>query len=322
MRYLVGTDEAGYGPNLGPLVVAASVWEVPAGMSEENLAQSLDNVFSPTIPPAGDPRLAMADSKQLYKPGGGLAAIERTVHAVLAALGHTSSTWRGLWPLVCPAADETAAEIPAWEADYDERLPCDVQAGEILAAAGTLASGLSARQVRVTHLAATRLHPRAFNDRCDQCGNKAEVLSLTTLQLAQRAIRGLPTDADVLVLCDRHGGRMRYAPLLQAVFDDRLVQVVEETKEQATYRLRGAGPTVEIRFTVKGERYLPTALASMTAKYIRELSMRAFNAYWQNRLPGIRPTAGYPVDARRFAEQIRPMQTRLGIDDRDLWRSR
>ncbi len=31
MPYLLGTDEAGYGPNLGPLVISASVWEVPDG---------------------------------------------------------------------------------------------------------------------------------------------------------------------------------------------------------------------------------------------------------------------------------------------------
>jgi hypothetical protein len=322
MRYLVGTDEAGYGPNLGPLVVAASVWEIPDGLLPDKLAQAVDNVITPTSPPSGDSRLAMADSKQLYKPGGGLAAIERTVHAVLAAVGHPCSAWRELWPLLCPPADQRAVEIPAWETDYDQPLPCDVPAEEISQAAESLARGLAARQVRLTQLAATRLHAREFNELCDRCGNKAEVLSLATLQLAKRAMSVLPPGADVLVLCDRHGGRMRYAPLLQSVFGERPVAVVGETKAEAVYRLSGEGPAVEFRFTVKGERYLPTALASMTAKYARELSMRAFNAFWQRHVPGLRATAGYPVDARRFADEIRPVQTSLGIDDRDLWRCR
>ena len=32
MTYLIGTDEAGYGPNLGPLVISATVWQVPDGV--------------------------------------------------------------------------------------------------------------------------------------------------------------------------------------------------------------------------------------------------------------------------------------------------
>ena len=49
-------------------------------------------------------------------------------------------------------------------------------------------------------------------------------------------------------------------------------------------------------FRTKGEEFLPTALASMTAKYLRELSMRAFNEFWCARVTGLRPTAGYPMD--------------------------
>src|SRR5580700_8182358 len=29
MGFVIGMDEAGYGPNLGPLVLTATVWEVP-----------------------------------------------------------------------------------------------------------------------------------------------------------------------------------------------------------------------------------------------------------------------------------------------------
>ena len=72
-----------------------------------------------------------------------------------------------------------------------------------------------------------------------------------------------------------------------------------------------------ISFRCQGERALPVALASMTAKYLRELAMRAFNDYWCRRFP-IAPTAGYSQDARRFKKQIAPLQTALGIDDRQL----
>ena len=54
------------------------------------------------------------------------------------------------------------------------------------------------------------------------------------------------------------------------------------------------------------ERHLPVALASMFAKYVRELLMGAFNHYWQQVVPGLRPTAGYYTDAMRFLADIDP----------------
>ena len=43
---------------------------------------------------------------------------------------------------------------------------------------------------------------------------------------------------------------------------------------------------------------------------------------WTDRLPELRPTAGYPGDSRRFKAEIEPLQRELAIDDRALWRSR
>ena len=77
-----------------------------------------------------------------------------------------------------------------------------------------------------------------------------------------------------------------------------------------------------VTFRTRGEAELPTALASMTAKYHRELAMRAFNDFWTKQVPGLRPTAGYPNDAKRFKAAIAHRQRELGIDDCDLWRNR
>lgn len=46
--------------------------------------------------------------------------------------------------------------------------------------------------------------------------------------------------------------------------------------------------------------HLPVALASMIAKYVRELAMHRFNRYWSKRMPELKPTAGYTLDARRW----------------------
>jgi hypothetical protein len=50
--------------------------------------------------------------------------------------------------------------------------------------------------------------------------------------------------------------------------------------------------------------------------------MQAFNAFWNQYLPDLKPTAGYPVDAKRFKNEIESVQRQLGIEDRILWRSR
>src|SRR5690348_14319014 len=84
MPYLIGTDEAGYGPNLGPLVVAASVWYVPDRPATD-LYTRLKKAVCREIADRDPPRVAIADSKQLYQPARGLADLEQGVLACLAA---------------------------------------------------------------------------------------------------------------------------------------------------------------------------------------------------------------------------------------------
>jgi hypothetical protein len=60
----------------------------------------------------------------------------------------------------------------------------------------------------------------------------------------------------------------------------------------------------------------------MACKYLRELSMYAFNEFWRRHVPELKPTAGYPDDARRFRRDIAAAQRKLGIADEVLWRKR
>jgi hypothetical protein len=48
--------------------------------------------------------------------------------------------------------------------------------------------------------------------------------------------------------------------------------------------------------------------------------MRAVNHFWQSRVENLKPTAGYPQDAKRFRVDIAEVQAKLKIPDRLLWR--
>jgi hypothetical protein len=62
------------------------------------------------------------------------------------------------------------------------------------------------------------------------------------------------------------------------------------------------------------------ALASMVSKYLRELLMLEFNGFWETHVPGVKPTAGYPGDSRRFYKDIGPAVASLKIPKAAIWR--
>ena len=77
MALLIGMDEAGLGPNLGPFVVAATVWEVPSPASG----------FEARIRAAGQPDLLVrrdsSGAQLALEPDDGSAAIETDAAARL-----------------------------------------------------------------------------------------------------------------------------------------------------------------------------------------------------------------------------------------------
>jgi hypothetical protein len=315
--FVLGTDEAGYGPNLGPLVIAASAWQIPDTSCAETLYELLAEVVT-REPDDDSDRLAIADSKRLYKPGA-LDALERGVLTALTLIDRRAAHWRDIWRLA--AGCQCQIDTLPWHDGFDEPLPTCRQPLDFQEMAAAVHAGCTSRGVRLADLQAAVVFPAEFNTAVSRCDNKAEVLSLTTLRLAGRILQGLPP-GPAIVFCDKHGGRNRYAALLQEVFPEQLVLVRQEGAELSTYRVQVTGRLVEFRFQPKGEQHLPTALASMTAKYLRELAMRPFNAFWQRHVPGLKATAGYPGDARRFFNEIRAAKERLGISDQVLWRER
>lgn len=333
MQYLIGTDEAGYGPNLGPLVVSATLWQVPRETDGEDLYERLAPVVVPTPQEAAqNPAacVAVADSKVLYRSGKGLRHLERGLWAALAVLGSQPRAWSEVWQALAPEAADDLRAIP-WYAEYDSPLPLEFVPVELDALKHNLRRGLAAAGVRLLGLRSRAVFPRQFNELVGRYGSKGAALSHLTLDLISRVMEPLE-DGPISVTCDKHGGRNRYLGLLSEHFPDRLIEVYDESRRRSVYRfgpstrsvghqnVTPAAGRVQFCFQMKAESYLPVALASMASKYLRELAMRALNDFWCARLVGLRPTAGYPRDAKRFQADIAPVLAELEIDDRVLWR--
>lgn len=310
----IGTDEAGYGPNLGPLTISVTVWDVPAPASEFNLYAALADVIDRESERGGT-RLHIADSKQVYTPSRGIASLETSALALLAQTGPIPRSFSELvtrltgFPLV-------AGEGEPWLREGDLSLPVAAALPDIQQLASDLRAACLSTGVRVAALRSDLVETPRFNRECHAAGSKGVVLSRTTLSLLER---NWPADGvPGLVICDKHGGRNQYGTLLSEAFGELFVPRLEESAGCSRYKIRGG----EVRFQVRAEQYLPTAAASILSKYLREIAMEQFNLYWATRIPGIKPTKGYPEDARRFRKEIAAKQLELGIPETVLWRER
>jgi hypothetical protein len=308
MTLVIGTDEAGYGPNLGPLVVAATAWRIAGDpdTAEARLATAVETVA------AG----LWGDSKKIYRAGAGLDALERGVliAMALASGGLAPSSWN---ELVATLGHRSPTDLPEASTPESLSIPRHPHAPSCPDQSRAIGKSLATSEICLEALRARIIQPLEFNAMLDLGLNKSDILSQATLDLAASLTARAAPGETRLVWCDRHGGRRRYAPLVARAFDLSLVRPLEETAARSAYELPPGG---RIEFTVGGESRIPVALASMTAKYLRELSMLAFNAFWCERVPGLRPTAGYPVDALRWHRDAAKAIEAAGIPSNAIWR--
>jgi hypothetical protein len=322
MALRIGVDEAGYAPNLGPLVVAATAWQVAD--PDADLYQVLRGCVSPLPADAEAGRIVIADSKQVYRGQGSLAVLERAVLGLLAAVGHRPRSVAELFSLMaCPESEASHVAAEDWPEFFECRdipLPREVDERVISQAAELVSRELQRTGIRLTALAARIVLPEEFNGLLRTCGNKSDLLSSCSLRLVRQMLDVCGDDARVY--CDRHGGRAFYAPLIQQHLTEHFVRVVGEDSRSSRYGWEENDRSCEIRFDVGGETELATAAASMIAKYVRELAMWSWNRFWSRMDAGIRPTAGYPRDAKRFLRDVAHLQSRLKIRTERFWRAK
>lgn len=331
MALLIGMDEAGYGPNYGPLVVGTTVWEVPGNPGKIDLWRAFAGIVEQTAP-VGDSHIQIADSKQVYNPAKGLVNLERGVLRALAVHRRCRGNGQGdaissspasPFPVTFRQLFEHVRVGPAEELDGEPWFAgadLDLSRAHDDALAERWHERCRAEGIRLRSIRADVVLTRRFNEQTRANDSKGRALSDISMRLLRHVWDECAGEAHdtVLILADKHGGRNRYHEFLPTVFGDSFICCLLESMETSRYRVANA----EIRFETKSERHLPVALASMVCKYLRELSMKLFNRYWTERQPGLKPTAGYPLDALRFRDDIAVLQKQLGIDDEILWRER
>lgn len=310
---LIATDEAGYGPKLGPLVVAATAWHVPDDLSPSEFSNAFAALRQPIA--CEESTVVVDDSKAVFQPSGGLGALHATVSAASHWARHSTRSFPDLLRKLCPDDLESIAQTPWLEPAPDIEMLAQSVVTPVLEQWGKCECELIDARARI--IAAGK-----FNQICSRGSNKADLLSETTLQLVRQLWLDHHAD-ETFVFCDRHGGRRYYAGVLQHVMPEAWVQVVSESAQQSVYQIQADTSTLTVHFTVKGDSFTPVALASIHAKYLRERMMESFNRYFASLSEmELKPTAGYPVDADRFLRDIKTLIDDHAIDPDELIRCR
>lgn len=319
MAFVLGIDEAGYGPTLGPLLVCASFWRVDPRHAQANFWKTLSDAVVKKNK-RSDWRVVVDDSKTVFDRNVGVGSLERSVLAFARAAGLPTVSLGEL--LVALGAEDLHAGPMPWYRDLAVGLPLDPPRAASAAVAERLCDCLTEARVQCAGLRACVVTEDQFNHRVARTRNKAELVIEQVLRHIAWAVNQCgPNDLHVYV--DRLGGRSDYRALLALAFPDRHVHELEISDSVSRYRLGAAASDWFIEFRVDADKeHMPVALASMVAKYVREALMARFNAFWRGWLPELQPTAGYSTDANRFLSDLQPVVKSAGVPRELFVRSR
>jgi ribonuclease HII len=295
---IVGIDENGLGPLLGPLVVTGVSFRAPA--------YDRDALFA-----LAGPELPAADSKRLFGRGRAAAA-EAAVLRWLELFGRAADDSAGLERrIVAPSrfAAPCPDPIPGICAGPPLPLP---RAGGARAEGRLLGvwDRFDRAGVKPAGVAAHVLCAGAFNRALAEPGMHKLRLDFALMMSAARRLVG-PAGGDALVLCGKVGGTAAYGDWL-AEEGLAVAAVVREGRDESAYDVRGLG---RLCFVRDGDAsHLPIAVASMIGKYVRELAVERLNRALGR--GGARRASGYrdPVTAG-FVEETAAARAAAGIPD-------
>ena len=319
MAVLVGIDEAGFGPILGPLVVSSSTFSLPYNLLASDLWQILGkSVGNRRQRLAG--RLLIADSKKAYNKTVGIKHLERTILTILSCLGREPTTLSELLQMLCPDCLKRLSDYPWYKDVQNYSLSADTADRAI--ASMVLTDDLASNGIELQQLNSCCLDVAYYNKMVSTVNNKASVLFTATSKLIQLA-RDNFAGEELNIIIDRQGGRKHYRKNLQRMFPDMSLRIIRESPAVSSYELQTVAGAMRVHFVVGADgQYLPVSLASMVSKYLRELLIGSINRFFAGFRPDLKPTAGYWEDGLRFIEDLKTNLPHIKFDQNQLIRCR
>jgi ribonuclease HII len=298
--FLVGVDENGLGPRLGPLIVTAVLARATA-----------DGVKLIGKRPRGGLAARLGDSKRLVSfEDSGLGAAWAIAMARRAGTVATEPE-RVLRALAIEDEASLRRACPShhvaqcWQTDGEALAPLPPLADDVERDLAKLrARGVHVLGARVAIVCAKRL-----NDAVLRGQSRFDVDLHTMERLVANAAR--EAGSDVVATCGKVGGFDRYGESFASFL---LHTPVVEGRARSEYRVPGVGSVAFVRDAE--ERDILVAMASLVGKWARDLLMRRIIRYHREAIPDLPEASGYhdPVTTR-FIQATALHRKKTRIDD-------
>lgn len=296
---VVGADENGLGPVLGPMIATAVAIEVAAYDADALRSLGLSLSISDSKKTSAFGQMKFAESLALAMAEAVAGAVPTTADDLLQSLSLESMD---TLTSICPSASKpqcwsTRVALPCYGGDVD----VGRRALRRLEAGGVVLRGAKTRVLCVKRL-----------NQSHAGGTNKLALDLHSFEaLIDELARMDP--GDVTAICGMVGGFRKYVENFSR-FRERGVDVIAEEKGRSAYRVRGLGT---VSFEVDADdAHLPVALASNLGKYVRELLMERQNQFYLELDASLERVSGYrDPRTKRFIAASAKLRRRLDVVD-------
>ena len=175
MGLIIGVDEAGYGPNLGPLAVCATAWRIPSELNSDNLTEVIPRI---TADRPGKDEIQIADSKVMYKPGSGIETLENTVQVMSRVTGfhlELVSDWHSWISRFDPQWTNQTVDVPWFHGD--RQLPVAADTDVINDLSDSITASLAQCGIELIDVEMNLIPAKRFNELLKVNKGKGELLS-------------------------------------------------------------------------------------------------------------------------------------------------